>query len=87
MLILSSQNCISSISTLDTICGKNKSTELGGGDVNERDKLVLLELQKKVHQHEQTISQLLKIVAATNKKMTELTMNQNNTAARRLLIK
>ncbi|MBU8790301.1 hypothetical protein NSA56_03090 [Oceanobacillus caeni] len=55
--------------------------------MNERDKLVLLELQKKVHQHEQTISQLLKIVAATNKKMTELTMNQNNTAARRLLIK
>ncbi|WP_156520705.1 hypothetical protein [Oceanobacillus sp. Castelsardo] len=55
--------------------------------MNERDKLVLLELQNKIYQHEQTISQLVKIVASTNKKMTELMMNQNNTTASRLLIK
>jgi hypothetical protein len=47
---------------------------------------MLLELQKKIIQHEQTISQLVKIVAATNKKMTDL-MKQSNTATTRLLLK
>lgn len=73
------------ISTLGSKCGKNKSIELGGRDMNEREKLMLLELQKKIIQHEQTISQLVKIVAATNKKMTDLM--QSNTVTTRLLIK
>ncbi|WP_249871310.1 hypothetical protein [Oceanobacillus saliphilus] len=44
--------------------------------MNESDRLALKELASKVEQHEATIAQLLEIIAATNRKISELTSYQ-----------
>ncbi len=47
--------------------------------MNEQDYIAFDALVIKVQQHEETITQLMEIVAATNRKLTELSRNQHNT--------
>lgn len=44
--------------------------------MNEREYHMLHELASKVQQHEATIAQLLEIVAATNRKLTDISSKQ-----------
>lgn len=54
----------------------NESNELGGICVNEEDERRFLALVTQVQQHEATITQLLEILAATNRKVTEFFSGQ-----------
>ncbi|WP_157087678.1 hypothetical protein [Oceanobacillus damuensis] len=44
--------------------------------MNENDRQSLNELAVKIQQHEKAIAQILEILAATNRKITELSSNQ-----------
>ncbi|GGB55382.1 hypothetical protein F3157_12005 [Virgibacillus dakarensis] len=46
--------------------------------MNEQDYIAFDALVVKVQQHEETITQLMEIVAATNRKMTELARKYDN---------
>jgi hypothetical protein len=46
----------------------------GGGKMTQNE---LLDLKRKVDQHEQTIVQLLEIIAATNRRLSELSAVQS----------
>ena len=46
--------------------------------MKEQDQLLLNELKLKVEQHEQTISQLVEIIAATNRRITDISTKQDN---------
>lgn len=57
-------------------CDINKALELGGELVNEHEQRMLHELTLKVQQHEAAIAQLLEILAATNRKLTDISSKQ-----------
>ncbi|WP_165767937.1 hypothetical protein [Virgibacillus indicus] len=46
--------------------------------MNEQDQIILNELKVKVQQHEHTISQLVEIIAATNRRITDVANKQRN---------
>lgn len=54
----------------------NKTLELGGGIVNEQERARLNHLMKKINQHEETITQLVEIIAATNRRITDVSIKQ-----------
>lgn len=66
------------ISTFYPLYVINKSMDTGGGDLDKQDQIILNELKVKIQQHEHTISQLVEIIAATNKRITEVANKQDN---------
>lgn len=55
----------------------NKTIELqGGGKMNKKEQVTLDHLTRKIEQQEKTITQLVEIIAATNRRITDLSIRQ-----------
>lgn len=55
--------------------------------MNSYEKIILENLQNKITQHEQTIAQLVRIVASMNKRVSELKIEQYEDSPKQLLMK
>lgn len=73
---MQTQNRKMAISLLAYVRDINKTLELGGGIVSEEERARLIHLVKKVKQHEETITQLVEIIAATNRRITDVSIKQ-----------
>ncbi|WP_218775526.1 hypothetical protein [Oceanobacillus senegalensis] len=65
------------ISQCQSFYDKNKTEGTGGNQMNEQEQRALHNLFKRVKQQEQTIAQLVEIIAATNRRITDLATNQS----------